>query len=449
MKKMIIINGDPNGSGSMTDAVNEMIRIFNENEMEAEHYQIGHLPIHGCMDCGNCAERGRCVFEDDPVNELAEKLETADGLIVCSPICFNSPAGTVISLMDRLFRSVNYSLKMKIGASFVLSRDNGNLTMGIEVLNQYFGVAGMKIASVSFWEPEICECDDLERIYAERAGKLTQRVVQMVKELTAAAENGEPSDFQDDYVTRFEDGDFEQLRKRPVSLFILDERKPEFPNPQYTSETGFLAVGAELSPEWLVAAYSKGIIPWSDDGAPLMWYCPRDRFVIIPSELHVSKHMTKFMRKHTVTLSINRDFADTMHRCRTKRDFTEEGTWITDEVEEAYLALWKAGYAYSADVFIDGELAGGQYGIRIGRCLIGESMFSLQPDGSKMGLALLLRYMEEHGYLMCDCQVPSEYLLRMGGKTISYEEYMRLMKQGLQNPPDPGEWKVENYQKEW
>ena len=107
MKKMIIINGDPNGSGSMTDAVNEMIRIFNENEMEAEHYQIGHLPIHGCMDCGNCAERGRCVFEDDPVNELAEKLETADGLIVCSPICFNSPAGTVISLMDRLFRSVN------------------------------------------------------------------------------------------------------------------------------------------------------------------------------------------------------------------------------------------------------------------------------------------------------------------------------------------------------
>ena len=82
MKKMIIINGDPNGSGSMTDAVNEMIRIFNENEMEAEHYQIGHLPIHGCMDCGNCAERGRCVFEDDPVNELAEKLETADGLIV-------------------------------------------------------------------------------------------------------------------------------------------------------------------------------------------------------------------------------------------------------------------------------------------------------------------------------------------------------------------------------
>jgi leucyl/phenylalanyl-tRNA--protein transferase len=155
------------------------------------------------------------------------------------------------------------------------------------------------------------------------------------------------------------------------------------------------------------------------------------------------------MRKHKVTLSINRDFADTMHRCRAKWEFTEEGTWITDEVEEAYIAMWEAGYAYSTEVFVDGELAGGQYGIRIGRCLIGESMFSLQPDGSKMGLALLLRYAEEHGFLMFDCQVPSEFLVRMGAKTISYGEYMRLMKQGLQNPPELGEWKVENYQKEW
>jgi leucyl/phenylalanyl-tRNA--protein transferase len=449
MKKMIMINGDPNGSSSLTDAVNEMIRVLNENEVATEYYQIGHLPIRGCMDCGKCLEGGKCVFEDDPVNEVAEKLETADGLIVCSPTCYNSPAGTVISFMDRLFRSVNCSLTTKIGACFVLSRDNGELTMGIDILNQYFGAAGMKIASVSFWEPETCECDDPERMNLERAGNLARRVVQMGEELTAAAENGELSRIKGDYATRFYDGDFKQLRKRPVPLFILDEHKPEFPNPQYGSGTGFFAVGGDVTPDWLAEAYSKGIIPWSDYGAPLMWYCPQDRFVILPSDLHVSYSITRFMRKHKVTLSINRDFADTMHRCRAKWEFTEEGTWITDEVEEAYIAMWEAGYAYSTEVFVDGELAGGQYGIRIGRCLIGESMFSLQPDGSKMGLALLLRYAEEHGFLMFDCQVPSEFLVRMGAKTISYGEYMRLMKQGLQNPPELGEWKVENYQKEW
>lgn len=151
--------------------------------------------------------------------------------------------------------------------------------------------------------------------------------------------------------------------------------------------------------------------------------------MIFPKEIHVSHSMRKYMRKHDFQVQLNRDFADTMHRCRVKREFAE-GTWISDEMEEAYLNLHKAGYAVSVEVFEDGGLAGGFYGVLIGKCFFGESMFSEKENGSKTALIAFARFLDQHKFLFIDCQFHTEHLESMGGRYISWEEYDRMLLEG-------------------
>jgi leucyl/phenylalanyl-tRNA--protein transferase len=139
--------------------------------------------------------------------------------------------------------------------------------------------------------------------------------------------------------------------------------------------------------------------------------------------------MNKFMKKHSISYRINRDFADTMHRCRIKREFNV-GTWITDEMETAYKRLNDNGLAFSLDAYVDGELAGGLYGVDIGKCFFGESMYSEMENGSKVALILLARLLAQKGYHMIDCQFHTDHLESMGGKPISFEDYERLQYSG-------------------
>lgn len=425
MASIILINGDTHPQGATTEALDEMVRVFDEEGIKTSMIQIGNQAVRGCMDCGACRESGVCAFHDDAVNAAAAELKSADGLIVGSPVYFNSPSGTVLSFLDRLFRCASFPMDRKTGAC-VVAESKGSPVSSIDTLNQYFALSGMKIASVSFWEEGESDLPAAGKDPLNPFRDLARRVSCMVKALANEKEEGEAAEVETDYETVFTDGDFEKLQKRPVPMFILNEERPVFPDPKYTSDTGLLAVGGEVNIEWLIAAYSRGIFPWSEDGLPLMWFCPRDRYVIFPSELHISKSIAKFMRKHTVTLELNRDYADTMHRCRAKREFTEEGTWITDGVEKMYMELYRAGYGISAEAFVDGELAGGLYGVRINRCIIGESMFSDMPNGSKMALILLAKTLEEQNAVI-DTQVPSDYLTAMGAKAISYDEYRQYL----------------------
>ncbi len=203
-----------------------------------------------------------------------------------------------------------------------------------------------------------------------------------------------------------------------------------FPYPELAREDGLLAVGGDLSVDRLLLAYSHGIFPWYNPGEDILWWCPKERFVIFPSEIHVSKSMLKFDRKHDLTIKINRDFEDTIHRCRTKREH-KEGTWLSDDMEQAYINLYRAGYAISVESFIDGQLAGGLYGVAIGRCFFGESMFSDMANGSKIALIMLARVLEEHDFLMIDCQFHTDHLESMGGVYISWEEYKALLEEGV------------------
>ena len=216
-----------------------------------------------------------------------------------------------------------------------------------------------------------------------------------------------------------------------MPVYRLDEKEVFFPNPTLACEDGLLAVGGDLSVERLLLAYTHGIFPWFSPGEEILWWCPKERFVIFPKEIHISHSMKKYIKKHELRIVLNRDFADTMHRCRMKREFNE-GTWISDEMEEAYRCLHETGYAVSVEIFEDGGLAGGLYGVIIGRCFFGESMFSEKENGSKMALIAFAQLLEEKEFLFIDCQFHTEHLESMGGRFISWEEYDGMLKAGTE-----------------
>lgn len=216
-----------------------------------------------------------------------------------------------------------------------------------------------------------------------------------------------------------------------MAIYELEEGNVYFPDPTLAERDGLLAVGGDLSPERLLLAYSNGIFPWYNAGDPILWWCPKERFIIRPESIHISHSMKKFMKKHQVGIRINRDFADTMHRCRLKREF-EEGTWITDDMEEAYHRLFENHHAMSVEAYIDDRLAGGLYGVCIGRCFFGESMFSDMENGSKIALIMLALVLQKNHFVMIDCQFHTNHLESMGGEKISWEEYRKLLDEGLE-----------------
>ena len=206
-------------------------------------------------------------------------------------------------------------------------------------------------------------------------------------------------------------------------VFKLDENRIAFPDPTLADDDGLLAVGGDLCVDRLLLAYSHGIFPWYGPDQPIMWWCPKKRFVIRPEKIHISRSLAKYMRKHDVEVVIERDFSDTMHRCRVKRE-SNVGTWITDEMEEAYAALNREGYAMAVESKVDGVIAGGLYGVVIGKNFFGESMYSDHENGSKLALVMLAGLLNKAGTPMIDCQFHTDFLESMGGEYISYEEYM-------------------------
>lgn len=210
-----------------------------------------------------------------------------------------------------------------------------------------------------------------------------------------------------------------------MAVFQLEEENIFFPKPELANPDGLLAVGGDLRLERLLLAYSNGIFPWYNEGEPILWWCPKERFIIYPSKIHVSRSMDKFLRHHSVTYTINRDFAYTMHECRVLREST--GTWINDDMEEAYLNLHKAGFALSFEAYFDDQLAGGLYGVAFNRCFFGESMYSVLPNGSKAALIGLAGLLSDNDFKMIDCQFHTKHLESMGGIYISYAEYMDLI----------------------
>ena len=201
-----------------------------------------------------------------------------------------------------------------------------------------------------------------------------------------------------------------------------------FPDPRLADEDGCLAVGGDLSIDRLLLAYQHGIFPWFSfrDNEEPVWYCPHERFVIFPDEIHISHSMRTLLNKKKYTFSLNEDFEGVIHNC-SKLRYEEEGAWLGEDIIKAYTELHRQGFAASVEVWEEERLVGGLYGVNIGSAFFGESMFSLVPSGSKLALIHLAKTMQELNGSIIDCQLKTAHLESMGGRDISYDEYMKLI----------------------
>ncbi|MCQ2230796.1 MAG: leucyl/phenylalanyl-tRNA--protein transferase [Paludibacteraceae bacterium] len=201
-----------------------------------------------------------------------------------------------------------------------------------------------------------------------------------------------------------------------------------FPDPRLGEEDGLLAIGGDLSIDRLLLAYSNGIFPWySFRDSDILWFCPMRRFVIFPNEIHVSHSMRNVMNKGLYDVTFNNDFPAVIEQCGKLR-YDQEGAWLGEDMTKAYTALHDQGFAKSVEVWDEeGRLVGGLYGVTLGKCFFGESMFSLVPSASKLALIALAELMKDHGGVMIDCQLETPHLKSMGGRSIPYEEYMKYV----------------------
>ena len=219
------------------------------------------------------------------------------------------------------------------------------------------------------------------------------------------------------------------MSKVNMPIFRLSKDNLIFPDPSLAEPNGLLAIGGDLSVPRLLEAYQHSIFPWYDKDSPILWWSPPERFIIFPKDIHISHSMRKFMKKHDVRIEVNRDYSDTMHRCRMVHH--SEGEWIIDDMEEAYGKLHKAGYAIGVESFIDGEMAGGLYGVAIDKCFFGESMYTVIENGSKIALILFAKLLEEKSFRFIDCQFHTDHLESMGGISVSRDEYLEMLKEGI------------------
>ena len=209
-------------------------------------------------------------------------------------------------------------------------------------------------------------------------------------------------------------------------VFSLPQDALLFPDPALADPDGLLAIGGDLSPERLIMAYENGIFPWFSEGDPICWFSPPERCVIIPEEVKVSKSMKKVFKDGTFNIKMNTAFAEVIKHCASVYRKGQGGTWITNDMQKAYIRLHEAGVAHSVEVWQGNELVGGLYGLKINHVFCGESMFSLVSNASKAALIWLCRKPE---FQLIDCQVPNDHLFSLGAKLIPRADYLKYLKQ--------------------
>ncbi|MDX8384028.1 MAG: leucyl/phenylalanyl-tRNA--protein transferase [Ghiorsea sp.] len=205
-----------------------------------------------------------------------------------------------------------------------------------------------------------------------------------------------------------------------------------FPDPKHANEDGLLAVGGDLSPETLISAYSQGIFPWYAEGEPLLWWSPDPRMILLPTQFYRSQRLTRRLKQSRYQCVMNQDFEKIIQACakpRREKDGSFGGTWILPEMIEAYQRLFVLGYAHSFELYDEGELIGGLYGVRVGSVFFAESMFSFQRDASKMAMSYLCQWAEAEAIAVIDCQMFTTHLASLGAKEVSRDVFLSMLKE--------------------
>ncbi len=224
-----------------------------------------------------------------------------------------------------------------------------------------------------------------------------------------------------------------------MPLFRLSHQV-EFPPAWLARSDGLLCIGGDLSCERLLLAYQKGIFPWFSENEPILWWSPDPRLVLFPSQVTISRSLRKKIKKNLFQITVDQAFEYTIKACAKPRKRPGEGTWLVDEMVDAYMALHNKGYAHSVETWHQGELVGGLYGISLGCSFFGESMFSRKSDASKVALVALARHLDAHGFDLIDCQVTTDHLCQMGAVEIPRNQFLDILHRSILRKPAPDVW---------
>ena len=228
-----------------------------------------------------------------------------------------------------------------------------------------------------------------------------------------------------------------------MPVFLLGPDPELFPPPEKADRSGLLAVGGDLSPKRLLAAYRRGIFPWYSEGQPILWHSPHPRFVLIPRRAHVGRSIRKELKRGRFELKLDSDFAAVITACAEARRPGQGGTWITDEMREGYITLHELGYAHSAEAYVEGELVGGLYGVSLGSVFYGESMFARAADASKVAFSALLAQLIAWDFTLIDCQQETAHLERFGAESWPRKKFLDALNAGLRVETRRGKWRLE------
>lgn len=225
--------------------------------------------------------------------------------------------------------------------------------------------------------------------------------------------------------------------------------QPDFPptSRALRNPNGLLAAGGALTPDWLLAAYRRGIFPWFNDGEPILWWSPDPRMVVFPDQIRITRSLRKTLRNACYEVRLDSDFPAVIRACAETRETT--GTWITQSIQDAYIRMHELGYAHSVETWVDGELIGGLYGMAVGRAFYGESMFSLRTDASKIAFVHLARFLEQRDFRVLDCQMTTRHLASLGGREIPREDFVKLLDTLTCDSPPPARWPIDGAQAPW
>jgi leucyl/phenylalanyl-tRNA--protein transferase len=227
-----------------------------------------------------------------------------------------------------------------------------------------------------------------------------------------------------------------------MPVFQLTE-KLIFPPPEMAEENGLLAIGGDLSTERLLLAYSKGIFPWYSQGEPILWWSPSPRLVIFPAEFKVPKRLARFIKQQKYKVTMDYAFQQVITSCAYVSNRQAKGTWIDEDMIEAYTRLHEQGWVHSVECWQDEELVGGLYGIALGRIFFGESMFSLQSNTSKVALVFLVEQLKKWDFDLIDCQLTTEHLLQFGAREIPGSEFQTILAQNTLDAKSVRLWRLD------
>jgi leucyl/phenylalanyl-tRNA--protein transferase len=218
-----------------------------------------------------------------------------------------------------------------------------------------------------------------------------------------------------------------------------------FPPVDLSTPEGLLAVGGDLRPERLLEAYRHGIFPWYNDDQPILWWSPDPRTVLFPEKLHISRSLKRSLRPGLFSVTLDQRFRDVMQQCAGPRpQYPDGGTWITEEMLDAYTKLHEQGYAHSVETWQEGQLVGGLYGVALGRSFFAESMFTRVPDASKVALVSLVRQLQTWEFRIIDCQQASPHVMRFGAEEILRRDFLAHLADAVRLPERRGRWQFDN-----